>query len=328
MNTFIQKYGGFFLLFIGIVGIFLLNLQTTSSDAVVITTNASNYEQTLLTTEVEIYYVDIKGEIQYPGVYAVGKLMRISDVVQMAGGFLNDADTSTINLSKSVYDQMVIFIPKLNEEETFISNNDDYFVDVKGAVLYPGVYSVAEGTRVYEVIALAGGFSDEADSSGLNLSQEVVDEMVIYVNTIASESDSTSDLFKVFIGGEVLNPGEYYVSQKNTLQDLITMSGGLLNSANTINLAYLLNLYEGFTITIPKNSDSGMITTPSESNKINLNTANLEQLMTLKGIGIILGQRIIDYRAEFGFFDCIEDVVNVSGIKDNVYEQIKDYITV
>ncbi|MDO9581100.1 MAG: helix-hairpin-helix domain-containing protein [Bacteroidales bacterium] len=61
---------------------------------------------------------------------------------------------------------------------------------------------------------------------------------------------------------------------------------------------------------------------------MNINTAGLEALMTLKGIGNILGQRIIDYRAEYGFFLSIEDIMQVSGIKDVVYAQIKDYIIV
>ncbi|MGE4379252.1 MAG: ComEA family DNA-binding protein, partial [Candidatus Izemoplasmatales bacterium] len=65
-----------------------------------------------------------------------------------------------------------------------------------------------------------------------------------------------------------------------------------------------------------------------DSELININTASLEELQTLKGIGEILGQRIIDYRNEFGDFNSIEEIQFVSGIKTTVYEQIKDFITV
>jgi competence protein ComEA len=51
-------------------------------------------------------------------------------------------------------------------------------------------------------------------------------------------------------------------------------------------------------------------------------------LITLPGIGNILGQRIIDYRTEYGSFQSAEDIMLVSGIKSSIYEQVKDLITV
>jgi comEA protein len=66
----------------------------------------------------------------------------------------------------------------------------------------------------------------------------------------------------------------------------------------------------------------------SNEHLININTATLSTLTTLPGIGDILGQRIIDYRAEFGLFQTIEEIMNVSGIKTSVYEQIKTRIKV
>jgi competence protein ComEA len=66
----------------------------------------------------------------------------------------------------------------------------------------------------------------------------------------------------------------------------------------------------------------------SNEHLININTATLSTLTTLPGIGDILGQRIIDYRAEFGPFQTIEEIMNVSGIKTSVYEQIKTRIKV
>ena len=61
---------------------------------------------------------------------------------------------------------------------------------------------------------------------------------------------------------------------------------------------------------------------------INLNTATKEQLMTLPGIGEAKADAIIRYRTETGLFASTEDVMNISGIKNSVYEKIRDKVTV
>ena len=63
-----------------------------------------------------------------------------------------------------------------------------------------------------------------------------------------------------------------------------------------------------------------------ENNKISINTASLEELMTLSGIGEKTATKIIEYRKE-NLFEKLEDIKNVSGIGDSLYEKIKDYIT-
>ncbi|MCK5731782.1 MAG: ComEA family DNA-binding protein, partial [Tenericutes bacterium] len=82
----------------------------------------------------------------------------------------------------------------------------------------------------------------------------------------------------------------------------------------------------GATIYIPSYDDEIVI--DYENGLININTADMEMLITLPGIGLIIGQRIIDYRAEYGDFLSIEDIVNVSGIKESIYDQVKELITV
>ncbi|MBD3109981.1 helix-hairpin-helix domain-containing protein [Bacillus sp. AGMB 02131] len=63
-------------------------------------------------------------------------------------------------------------------------------VDVKGAVLSPGLYSALQGERVYDLIQKAGGFTEEADGNRVNLAQIVEDQMVIYVPVIGEEGDN------------------------------------------------------------------------------------------------------------------------------------------
>jgi comEA protein len=69
-------------------------------------------------------------------------------------------------------------------------------------------------------------------------------------------------------------------------------------------------------------------TCPTESQLININTASLEELMTLQGIGPAIGQRIIDYREDSGRFMAVEEIMEVSGIGEVVFGNIKDSITV
>ncbi|MBU1144917.1 MAG: SLBB domain-containing protein [Firmicutes bacterium] len=334
MLSFIRKYAGFFLLLFGVIGIIVINGFNKDSDTTIVTSIASplTYQQTTTSNLVlESVFVDIKGEVLYPGVYEVGKSMRISDVILLSGGLLPSADVSKINLSKNVYDELVIIIPK---SETIIevqTQSEFVYVDIKGEVLVPGVYKLEQGKRIMDALLLAGGLTNDADTSSINLSLIVSDQLVIFIpeksQSIDSE-DSSSHLFKVTISGEIVQPGQYFVDDTYTLQTLINEAGGVTINADTTNLLYSMPLYIGFELSIPNLQEKIISSGQDLSGKININKANLEALMTLKGIGIILGQRIIDYRAEFGDFLSIEDIVLVSGIKDSIYEQIKDYITV
>ncbi len=68
--------------------------------------------------------------------------------------------------------------------------------------------------------------------------------------------------------------------------------------------------------------------TPGQSEKININTAGLEELDNITGVGLVIGQRIIDHRNTNGPFQKIEDIKNVKGIGDITFEKMKDEITI
>lgn len=146
----------------------------------------------------------------------------------------------------------------------------------------------------------------------------------------------------VFITGCINNPGVYELPEDARVYELVELAGGFTPEADSgyLNLAAYLSDGEKIivysaaeTATMPSASDSlpdSDTGNGAEGNRglINLNTAGKEALMTLPGIGEAKAEGIIKYREENGKFSSVEDVMNISGIKEGAYEKIKDLITV
>ena len=151
-----------------------------------------------------------------------------------------------------------------NKDEKAEDKHDEkIFVDVKGAVKHPGVFETTKDKRVKDLIEEAGGLLDDADTSTLNLSQKVKDQMVIYVLKYGEKPKQISDSS---------------------------------SSSNT--------------------------------DVININTANKEQLMKISGVGKTKAEAIISYREKNGDFKKKEDITKVRGIGKATFEKIKDKIEV
>ncbi len=178
---------------------------------------------------------------------------------------------------------------KISEEKTDVDMN--YKVDIKGQIISPGIYSVAKDSRVMDVISLAGGLTENADTSVINLSKKVVDEMVIIVYS----------RFEVENFKQVKE--EEKIVQENCIQ------GGNYDLKNDA------------CITDSSESKENL------SSKISINTATKEELMMLSGVGEAKANAIISYREEHGAFEKIEDIKNVSGIGDHLFAQIQENIT-
>ena len=129
----------------------------------------------------------------------------------------------------------------------------------------------------------------------------------------------------VEIKGEVKSPGIYTLPKDTRVQDLITVAGGLTVNADTSSINLASKLSDGMVVVIPK---SGSDTSSKTQGKININTATVEELCTLSGIGTSLAQKIVDYRTQNGPFSSIEDIKNVPGIGDALFNKIKDNITI
>lgn len=170
----------------------------------------------------------------------------------------------------------------------------------------------------------------------------------IYASTREPQGESvqlrpapTPEPLRVHVAGAVVRPGVYNLDDGSRVADAIEAAGGFLVEAdkNSLNLAAFLE--DGERLDVPyvagfvAEEEQGFVVisegTPSPlagDGLININTASIEELDKLPGIGQTTAIRIIDYRTLNGPFAAIEDIINVSGIGTATYEEIKDLITV
>lgn len=170
--------------------------------------------------------------------------------------------------------------------------NSNVKVDIKGAIVNPGVYELADNSRVIDVINMAGGVIEGANTSLINLSKKIIDEMVIVIYTNEEIENYNASKIKT----------EYVYIEVENCPDKVNQA--------------CVNEYSNDTIENTSNS------------KININTASIEELTTLSGIGNSKAQAIIDYRNQNGNFKDILDLNNVTGIGNSIIEKIKDNITI
>jgi len=180
----------------------------------------------------------------------------------------------------------IVVEKKLEKKRDIV--NDKIQVDIKGEINKPGIYEVSKNSRVIDVIHLAGDLSENADTSVINLSKKVYDEMVIiiYSKDEVNEFKKTKEI-------------EKQVEDKCIKKDEDSLeNNACINS--TIN---------------------------NSSNKISINTASVDELKNLTGIGEKKAKDIVNYREKNGPFKAIEDIMKVNGIGENNFAQIKENIT-
>ena len=175
--------------------------------------------------------------------------------------------------------------PKEKIEKDF----ETYKVDIKGQVANPGIYSLNSNSRVIDVIEKAGGLTESADTSVINLSKKISDEMVIIIYSYE----------------EVKEFGKTKEKEKQVLMECKN------------NEIYSLE----------NNACIEVKDSTSNSGKININTATKEELMTLPGIGEAKANDIIKYRETNGPFNSIDELTKVSGIGESIVANIKENIT-
>lgn len=149
----------------------------------------------------------------------------------------------------------------------------------------------------------------------------------------------TDGMIVVQISGAVGTPGVYEVSADARVADVVAAAGGTAPDADlgAINLARRLRDEDQLVIptrapptpvTPSTGREAGPAAVPQPLAPVNINTATLDQLDSLPGIGPAIGQRIIDYRAEHGPFRTVDELDNVNGISSTMVDELRPEITV
>ena len=161
--------------------------------------------------------------------------------------------------------------------------------------------------------------------------QNIKEKDTVVINNNKLEKNEYEGKIAVYIAGEVKKPGVYYIEENTRLDDLIKECGGFTDNADISELNLAEKLNDSDKIEVPKitkedveDEESNDV---SESDLVNINTASVDELKTLKGIGDTLANNIIEYRKN-NKFSSIEDILNVNGIGKSKFEAIKEYICV
>ena len=202
--------------------------------------------------------------------------------------------------------KLIDILPKKKEiNNNIVSSNIK--VDIKGAVKNPGVYEVSSKSNVSDLIELAGGLNKNASTSNINLSRILEDQMVIKIYT-------ASELKKKSIENSISECVCKDVDITNCLDNgIIKQNGENINVTSS---------------DLSNNKNTSNTSDEFKSSIISINTATKEELMSISGIGESKALAIIEYRNVNGNFKSIEDIKNVTGIGDSLFEKIKEYITI
>ena len=176
-------------------------------------------------------------------------------------------------------------------------------VHVCGQVQNPGVYYLKPGDRAVDAVTAAGGFTPEADPEALNLAAFVWDAQRLYIPSeeeAKAAREAGTDLSASGESAPAQNP--YAPGQSASAQ----------------------NPYA------PGESASGQTAgdAKDKAGKVNINTASKADLLGLPGIGESKAQAILAYREAHGAFRAVEDIMQVPGIKQGIFEQIQGYLVV
>lgn len=202
-----------------------------------------------------------------------------------------------INSTKEVYTSNYEgnIVEELKEEKEDLAGKKELIkVHITGAVKSNGIVQIEKSARINDAIEAAGGLTEDADLTNVNLAYMIEDGQKIYIPSIDDkEEDKTNSLASE---NQTLN------GQTRQKQEATFIFSG-----------------PGYGITEEKEETR---------NKININKATLMELITLPGIGEATAVKIIEYRKTNGNFKTIEEIKNVQGIGEAKYNVIKEFISV
>lgn len=192
-----------------------------------------------------------------------------------------------------------------------------------------GIITIGVVIFLFFIISYFSGGSSELNKNNESIFVEENESMEV----ITKKEEKESVKIVVDIKGEIKNPNIYWLEEGCIIEDLINVAGGITEEGDLskINRAQKLNDHE--VVIIPNINDKeseieNIIPSSNDKNKVNINTASINELDTLSGIGPSKAESIIKYREENGTFKSIEEIKNVTGIGEALFEKFKENITI
>ena len=189
--------------------------------------------------------------------------------------------------------------PNNTNQPRYNQSSDEISIYVRGCVKNPSIVKIYKGQMIIDAIEKAGGITDEADIDNINLVYILNENVMLKINpkgyieksTIEEQKDKTTGTQKVNYAGN-----------------------GVEISKET----------EG--VLLAEEKSAGAYSTKAQIAKVNINSATVEELDTLPGIGPKKATDIFEFRKKNGNFKMIENIMDVSGIGEGAFAKIKEYI--
>lgn len=167
--------------------------------------------------------------------------------------------------------------------------------------------------------------------------EESVEETTVVETTVLAEKTEASTtqetVIFVDIKGAVKNPGVYQMKVGDRVKDALDAAGGLTAEADSQKVNLAKRLEDQMVIVVPKVGEEAEEIPAGETRneatkegKVNINTATVEELKTLKGVGEKKAEAIIEYRKKNGSFQTKEDLMKVRGIGKKLFESFQERI--
>lgn len=143
-----------------------------------------------------------------------------------------------------------------------------------------------------------------------------------------SEEQENADRIFVHVSGEVLVPGVYELPADARVFDALYAAGGLTENAAEEAVNQAVKVRDGDMVFIPAKGTEQVLGIQITDDRIDINRATAAELTGLPGIGEAKAEMIVQYREQHGAFSCPEDILNVTGIGNSIFEQIREKIKV
>lgn len=158
---------------------------------------------------------------------------------------------------------------------------------------------------------------------------ESVEQAAETKSDICDEAFSEEKMLYVYVCGAVQNPGVVEVPEGSRAQEALQLAGGMTSAADPFYVNLAETVTDGQKLYFPTEEEAKSLeNAAAEAGLVNINTADVTELCTLPGIGASRAADIVRYREQNGTFQAKEDIMKVSGIKQNAYDKVCDKITV